>query len=360
MDIQKSQADHDLENCTVRNKNDNVIVLFYNNNINGIMKQFSPTILVSLLSITLFACNSDQGNDVATSPEAPVLPETPGTPDEDCLDCGWDIEQWKLTLPISKDNYYGSGGDGAAELISAECSGKETLDDDTTLPYYWTSKNDQELVFKVDMGGDGATTTNSNYVRSELRELFNYETENKCSASNQNWAITGTHKLNANLEVQQFPDKSITGSDPKVIVGQVHGYQIKQALIKLLWEGENKPVRAIFNDSFSPDNNTCSSCNSFSIDLGTVAADTSWDYQINVDQNGIEVTTTIDGVTNSTKKLLWGEQVTDSNGKTYTMSEHWRDETYYFKAGIYPQIKPDPDYANQAFQVAFKNIQISH
>ncbi|MFA0697970.1 polysaccharide lyase family 7 protein, partial [Vibrio sp. 10N.222.49.C9] len=44
----------------------------------------------------------------------------------------WDIDSWKLTIPASKDDWYGSGGDSAAEITPDRCdySDKDTLAND--------------------------------------------------------------------------------------------------------------------------------------------------------------------------------------------------------------------------------------
>ncbi|QBF82988.1 polysaccharide lyase family 7 protein [Shewanella maritima] len=308
----------------------------------------TTTVVFLTLGFALYGCGGSSGGEPSPGPEP-----SPGT----CPECDWNIEQWKLTLPISRDDFYGSGGDSAAELIPADCSGKQTLSNDTRLDYFWVDSNDKRAHFYVNLGDKGATTTNSNYVRSELRELYNYQTSNRCSSSNQNWAINNSHTLSSELQIEQYPQ--ISGIAPKVILGQIHGYEIKQALVKLLWEGENTPVRVIFNDKFEPNNETCSDCQSFSVDLGTVKAHDNWRYDIHADKQAITVSTTINGVITS-KELPWGVPVEANDGDKYTLTKDWLNETFYFKAGIYPQIKPDTQYQNQIFEVSFNKINIEH
>ena len=258
---------------------------------------------------------------------------------------------------MSKDDYYGTGGDSAAELIPADCSGKTRLSNDTNEPYFWVDDSDERMYFQVNLGDSGATTINSSYVRSELRELYHYQTQDPCSSSNQNWAINQQHQLSSSLRIEQYPQ--INGQDPKVIVGQIHAYQIKQALVKLQWDGPNKPIRAILNDSFAPNNDSCDSCQSFSVELGTVDAGTQWHYDIVANQQGLTITTEINNTTTA-RTLAWGEPVLAKDGKYYSLTEAWLEETYYFKAGIYPQIQPDEDYQNQIFEVSFDKITIQH
>ncbi|MBR9728915.1 polysaccharide lyase family 7 protein [Shewanella intestini] len=320
------------------------------------MKKIITITLAMSLSLILSGCGgSDSGTE--TAPEIPSTPDVPETPD---IPTGyeWNIEQWKITLPISRDEYYGQGGESAAELIPADCSGKEWFSNETDLPYFWVDEHDKRMHFVVNLADKGATTTNSDYVRSELRELYQYENGNKCSSSNQNWEITGRHSLHGQLQIEQFP--TISGQQPKVIVGQIHGYEIKQALVKYQWEGENTPVRVILNDNFADNNSSdCGNCQSFSVELATVAANTPWSYDIVADKTELTLSMTVNGKT-TTKVLPWGVAVEAKDGKKYTLTKDWLNETFYFKAGIYPQIQPNTTYQNQIFEVSFDKINIEH
>ncbi|WP_372125397.1 polysaccharide lyase family 7 protein [Vibrio pomeroyi] len=278
-----------------------------------------------------------------------------------CTDCNWNIEQWKITLPVSGADYYNNGRSSAAELIPQECNGKEYFTNGTNLPWFSREsvKGEERLKFTVDLGGQVSTTPNTKYVRSELRELYNYDSENRCSTKEQNWAVTGTHELKATLSVDQFPDKEVTGSDPKVVLGQIHGKDIKQALVKLQWDGENKPVRVVLNDSFLSGNQVCSDCKPFSVNLGYAPANLDWDYTIRLNDQGIYLSTLIND--ELTEQLLpWGIETEDRDGNKVTLSKAWLEEEYYFKAGLYAQIKPSREFAGQVFSVSFAKINIDH
>ncbi|CAK1933426.1 Alginate lyase [Vibrio crassostreae] len=278
-----------------------------------------------------------------------------------CTDCNWNIDQWKITLPVSGDDYYNNGRSSAAELIPQECTDKEYLTNSTNLPWFSReSVNGKErLKFTVDLGGQVSTTPNTKYVRSELRELYNYDSENRCSTKKQNWAVTGTHELKVTLSVDQFPDKDVTGSDPKVVLGQIHGKDIKQALVKLQWDGENKPVRVVLNDSFLSGNKVCSDCKPFSVNLGYAPANLDWDYTIRLNDQGIYLSTLIND--ELTEQFLpWGVETEDRDGNKVTLSKAWLEEEYYFKAGLYAQIKPSREFAGQVFSVSFAKINIDH
>jgi hypothetical protein len=50
------------------------------------------------------------------------------------------------------------------------------------------------------------------------------------------------------------------------------------------------------------------------------------------------------------------------NGDTVTLSSDWAsdDIAFYFKAGIYPQFKPDDKYSGEIFDVSFSEILTEH
>lgn len=309
-----------------------------------------------LLATALTGCmeGSSSNNEQDNGPNTPELPLAPGN--------GWNIEQWKITLPVSesyyKEHFGVSSGlntrDSAVELLPSKCSGKDVFSLETSLPYFYVADND-DVHFIVDLGDAGiSTTTNTKYARSELRELYNYNSSSICSSSTQNWTVddNAKHQLQAQLQIEDYPN--ISGQDPKVIVGQVHGYKIKQALIKLQWEGGNKPIRAILNNTFLPDDQSCSNCKSFSVDLGTAQANSDWRYNIEVNENGVVLEAA--GVS---KSFAWGEKIENTG---YALDPNWAhsDNSFYFKAGIYPQIEPSSSLSGQIFDVSFSEIKITH
>ncbi|CAM3125315.1 polysaccharide lyase family 7 protein [Vibrio rarus] len=273
----------------------------------------------------------------------------------------WNLNEWKLTLPISATyfkNNYGAGDDlressSAAELNPARCSKTAVLSANISLPYFEVD-DEGHPHFIVDLGDDGiSTTSNSHYARSEFRELYNYKTEDPCDSSKQNWKISdhAHHTLSATLNIKQYPDSSVTKKDPKVVVGQVHGYKIKQALVKLIWEGEKKSIRAVLNPEFVPGDKSCD-CDTMSINLGKAKANTNWSYSIDVNDQGITLSAA--GVT---KSIKWGE---DYDGDVLTRDWNSDSNSFYFKAGIYPQIKPKSSLQGQVFHVSFSKIAVLH
>ncbi|GAL12921.1 alginate lyase precursor [Vibrio astriarenae] len=180
------------------------------------------------------------------------------------------------------------------------------------------------------------------------------------------------HTLSSILRVEEHPDENIIGDLPKVIVGQVHGWEIKQALVKVQWEGDNRPVRVIMNQSFFKDNLECTDelaeltgCDEwpFSVELGTYATEDEWRYDITLDADGIYVKSQRqDGTSEVSHKILWGEEYRDKDGNIVVLDNKWTDDdlAFYFKAGIYPQVSPNESFIGQSFDVSFSQINLFH
>ena len=286
----------------------------------------------------------------------------------------WDISQWKLTIPASKDSWYGEGGNSAAALEPVRCnSSKDELTNDSdvydnniNLSYF--NVENGRMHFRTDMGY-GTTTANSNYIRSEFRELYVSNNSPDCSTSDTDtsWYLvdnrtnTTEHELTAQLKIEEYPN--ITGQDPKVVLGQIHGWKINQALVKLLWEGGNKPIRVILNSDFERNNADCDHCEPFSVTLGTYSANEEWRYTIRANEEGVYLAThDADGSNTKSHHILWGEDYTDKDGDIVSLTSDWAasDVAFYFKGGIYPQFKPSSNYQGELFDVSFISLMTKH
>ncbi|HEY3501771.1 MAG TPA: polysaccharide lyase family 7 protein [Actinocatenispora sp.] len=94
----------------------------------------------------------------------------------------FDLSVWSLQLPI--------GSPGAPTTIPP--AQLEGADGYTNPAYFWTDKNDGSMTFWDPESG--VTTPNSNYPRTELREM-------SPDGSAADWALAGTHRLAAELRV---------------------------------------------------------------------------------------------------------------------------------------------------------------
>jgi hypothetical protein len=106
-----------------------------------------------------------------------------------------DTNQWYLTLP--------TGSEGKPDTVAGESL--KTLDNE------WFTLNESRdgVVFTANAGG--VTTVNSNYPRSELREMNGSE---KAAWDGR----SGTHVMELDQAITQVPS-----TKPDVIAGQIHG-----------------------------------------------------------------------------------------------------------------------------------------
>ena len=106
----------------------------------------------------------------------------------------FDLSLWELQEPI--------GSPGAPTMIpNTALEGPSGFQD----AYFFTDPTDGAMTFWDPESG--VATANSNYPRSELREL-------NADGSKANWQIAGTNTLSASIAVTQVPDH--------VCIGQIH------------------------------------------------------------------------------------------------------------------------------------------
>lgn len=101
----------------------------------------------------------------------------------------FDLSIWQLQLP--------SGTQGSPDTVSAS-----RLEGGYTSQYFYTDSNDGAMTFWTPE--NGVHTPNSNYARSELREM-------NANGSAANWDIAGTHILNATVRVVKVPSSVAIG-----------------------------------------------------------------------------------------------------------------------------------------------------
>jgi hypothetical protein len=112
------------------------------------------------------------------------------------------MSYWKLTVPV--DSNGGTGGT-AAEVK------QPALATFANPAYFHASSDNQKVYFRARV--DGATTSNSAYPRSELREM---RSDGATSAAWSN--VSGTHQMTITQAITHLPD-----AKPHVVAGQIHG-----------------------------------------------------------------------------------------------------------------------------------------
>jgi membrane-bound inhibitor of C-type lysozyme len=228
----------------------------------------------------------------------------------------FDLENWKITLPIDSRN----GTSGTAMEV-------KNLDNYENSSFFFDAK-DGAMVFKAAV--DGATTSGSKYARTELREM---DGSDKAA-----WKLSEGGTLSATLKVDETPYKD-SGAPGRIVVGQIHGQD--DELVRLYYEGGkvyfmndqagsgNKETKFTFKnlDGEQPD-----------ISLGET-------FSYLIDAHG--------------KKLLVKIK---ADGQEYISSTNinsvWNSDTFYFKAGVYLGVNESSGHGEG--QVSFYGLDFSH
>ncbi|MGO8994146.1 MAG: polysaccharide lyase family 7 protein [Polyangiaceae bacterium] len=199
----------------------------------------------------------------------------------------FDLSVWELQEPV--------GSPGApTTILPAQLEGPSGYHD----TYFFTDPTDGSMSFWDPE--NGVTTANSNYPRSELREMTP-------AGAAANWPSSGTNTLSATLKVRQVPDH--------VAVGQIHLGTGTPASTKPLLELFYYATGAIQIGI----EQTPAGGNEVETPVGNVPLDTKWSYVIGL--TGNTITLTIDG----------------GAAQTFAMSSTFDEENMYFKAGDYDQ-----------------------
>lgn len=223
----------------------------------------------------------------------------------------FDLSHWKLTLPEGGD---GSPGDKALEVQAGELSAGYTH------PKYFYSNSEGAMVFWCP--ADGAKTENTDYPRTELREVIDPSDDNVC------WKAPGTHVLDVRCRVSEVP------STQKVIIGQIHGFSGKAVpMIKLqFFKGR---VEALIKEKATGGKDR-------KLTFPEVGLDKDFDFQIKLSDGALSVTVN-------------GETQTED---IFGLDPEWAKQTLYFKVGSYVQDNEGP--STEGGRVAVSKLSVSH
>lgn len=208
------------------------------------------------------------------------------------------LTSWKLTLPINTAH---SGEPD--EILQPE------LATFTSPPYFELNQAKNGVIFRAHAGG--ATTANSHYPRSELREMNGSKRASWSNAS-------GTHTMTVTQAVTHLPPVK-----PEVVTAQIHDDDDDVIMVKL--SGNRLFVEAKSKDIGDLDANYT---------LGTT-------YTVKIVATG-------------------GRIFVYYNGEQKVEYQKSGSE-YYFKAGCYTQSNPDKGDAPEAFaQVVIYALSLAH
>ncbi|WP_329173070.1 polysaccharide lyase family 7 protein [Streptomyces sp. NBC_01477] len=218
----------------------------------------------------------------------------------------FDLGVWQLQEPV------GSPG-SPTTISSSRLQGADGFQDS----YFYTDTRDGAMTFWAPE--KGVTTPNSNYARSELREMNR-------SGSAADWSLSGSHKMSATLRVV-----SVTSN---VCVGQIHlgsGGSSTKPLIELYYHSNGDIVAGVEN---SPAGGQTTHT------VGHVAIGKTWTYTIAVSA-GASIDVTVNG------------SVTH-----YPIASGFKAYKQYFKAGSYNQSSSDS--TTKGARVAFYGLTVAH
>lgn len=216
----------------------------------------------------------------------------------------FDLTHWKLTLPDAK----------ASEVFPSQ------LTEGFTETNYFFSGTDGAMVFWCPV--TGGITDSAKYPRSELREMFDPQSDNN------NWTGYGTNLLQAQCKVSQIP------SSKKVIIGQIHSFTGKALpLVKLQYNGGK--VEALVKPSPNQSDDT-------KLSFGTADLDSLIAYRIQLAEGLL--TLTVNDVSQSIN--------------VFETDPDWTNQTFYFKAGSYCQ--DNAGEASEGAKVAFYQLSVEH
>ncbi|NUP48719.1 MAG: polysaccharide lyase family 7 protein [Catenulispora sp.] len=218
----------------------------------------------------------------------------------------FDLSLWELQLPT------GSAG-SPTTIPPSQLEGANGFQDS----YFYTASGDGAMTFWDPE--NGVTTPNSNYSRSELREMTS-------SGAAANWFAPGNHTLSATLKVTKVPNH--------VCVGQIH----------LGSGGSTKPLLELFyyanGDIKMAIEQTPAGGNEVLYTVGNVPLGSKWSYTI--------------GLSGSTISLV----LNGGTPKTWTASSTFDGYGMYFKAGDYDQTSgSDP---SVGATVGFYDLAVHH
>jgi hypothetical protein len=183
-------------------------------------------LLVSFLFV--FSCsNKEEETELVVIIKTPD--EVPDDSENTVTYAAINFSNWKVTLPVDKDNNGGPDEYQPSVLVNGAYRTLEAVK-----PYMYDDVSDSSIVFYT---FPETSTTNSSYSRTELRELI------QPSSSKINWTLEKGGTMKGRLRMVDISKDNTTASReyPKTIVMQIHGIISIADMTKYGFSSNNGP-----------------------------------------------------------------------------------------------------------------------
>jgi hypothetical protein len=277
-----------------------------------------PTLVTTLAVLIAAACGGPDADEGAA--KSAFTPQPDPRHPADVLD----LRNWKLTLPVDRDD------NGRADEIKQPCLAEPCYDPDKKMYANSAFKqpfsdeffrlNDKRTGVALRAPVAGATTSGSDTTRTELRELFDAASDGKEVEASWSNEGDGVHTMDVTMAVTATPTRY-----PSVAVAQIHDGSAGAMLVKL--RGQRLFVDSDDGPRGNLDNNYV---------LGAT-------FTLHVAANDGKIAVTYN----------------DSKTVTYERS----GDTFYFKAGVYNQSNLDkyPDENPKSYgEVLIDRLTVTH
>lgn len=250
-----------------------------------------------------------------------------------------DLTNWKVTLPITKEN---------GKLVELESPEIQKFEEkEKVKPFFYRDPKDNAIVFKA---YPAQTTKNTKYSRTELREQM------EPGSNKVNWTFEQGGRMRGTLSVPEVTQKS-NGDYHRVIIMQIHGRLTNEQrdligeddnnappMLKIYWdEGKIRVKTKVLKDAKMTDEELLHE-KAWGNDKGK-----NFKEIVGTDKFTLEV--------NVTKGLM---TITLNDRETFTYKgediERWGIFENYFKAGNYFQSRDEGSYGI----VNYYALEVSH
>lgn len=183
--------------------------------------------ILFVFMMALGCSSSDEGSQqdvVIEDPQDPIEQPDPISPYADI-----DFSHWKITLPVDLNNDNKPDEYQPSQLINQGYQEVEALQ-----PFLYDDVADTSIVFYTYPAG--ATTANSSYPRTELRE------QQTPGNNYNNWTLNEGGRISGTLKIADISEDHETSRDyHRVIVMQIHGIKSQEDMALYSFDSNHAP-----------------------------------------------------------------------------------------------------------------------